>query len=97
MVQLCHTMEQYLKFQVVLKGPIGKNPALVKIMAWCRTGDKLLSEQMLTRFTDAYMRHQTEVSYVHYVIQCPIIVCLSYHYNSLYSISPLIGCFIKPQ
>ena len=31
--------------------------ALVQVMAWRRTSDKPLSERMLTRFTDAYMRH----------------------------------------
>ena len=31
--------------------------ALVHVMAWHRTGDKALSEPMLTQFTDAYMRH----------------------------------------
>ena len=44
-----------LKF--VRKGPIHNNPALVYTMAWHRVGDKPLSESMLTRFTDAYMRH----------------------------------------
>ena len=34
-----------LKF--VPKGPINNIPALVQIMAWCRPGDKLLSEAML--------------------------------------------------
>ena len=43
-----------LKF--VPKGPIDNNPALVQIMAWRRIGDKPLSEQILTRFTDAYTR-----------------------------------------
>ena len=37
--------------------PIDNNTALVWIMAWCRIGAKPLSEPMLTRFTDAYMRH----------------------------------------
>ena len=32
-------------------------PALVQEMAWCRIGDKPLSEPMLNQFTDAYMRH----------------------------------------
>ena len=41
----------------VPNGPIDNNPALVQIMAWWRIGDKPLSEPMLTRFTDAYMRH----------------------------------------
>ena len=36
-----------LKF--VPKGPIDNNSALVQVMAWRRS--------MLTRFTDAYMRH----------------------------------------
>ena len=34
-----------LKF--VPKGPINYNPALVQIMAWCRSGDKPLSEPMM--------------------------------------------------
>ena len=34
-----------LKF--VAKGPINSIPALVQIMAWCRPGDKLLSESMM--------------------------------------------------
>ena len=46
----------------VLKGPTDNNPALVEIMAWRRIGDKPLSEPMLTRFTDAYMRHSGEMS-----------------------------------
>ena len=35
-----------LKF--VHKGPINNKPALVQIMAWRQTGDKPLSEPMLT-------------------------------------------------
>ena len=53
--KLCILMKIWLKF--VPKGPIDNNPALVQIMAWCRKGDKPLSQPMLTRFTDAYMRH----------------------------------------
>ena len=49
-----------LKF--VPKGPINNIPALVKIMAWCRTGDKPLSEPMVTQFNDAYMRHSASMS-----------------------------------
>ena len=44
-----------LKF--VPRSPIDNKPALVQVMAWCRTGDKPLSEPMLTQFTDTYMRH----------------------------------------
>ena len=49
-----------LKF--VHKGPINNVPALVQIMAWRRTGDKPLSEPMMTQFNDAYMRHSTSMS-----------------------------------
>ena len=44
-----------LKF--LLKGSIENNPLLVQIMAWGQIGNKPLSEQVLTQFTDAYMRH----------------------------------------
>ena len=43
--------------KIVLKGPIGNKSVLVQIMAWCRTGDKPLSESILNHFTYAYMRH----------------------------------------
>ena len=51
-----------LKF--VPKGPIDNKSALVQVMARCRTGDEPLPEPMLTRFTDAYMRHWGEMSRV---------------------------------
>ena len=41
----------------VPKGPIDYKSALVKVMAWHRTGEKPLPESMLTQFTDAYIRH----------------------------------------
>ena len=53
--KFCILIKISLKF--VPKGPIDNNPALVQVMAWHRIGDKPLSEQMLTRFTDAYMQH----------------------------------------
>ena len=37
--------------------PIDNKAALVQVMAWHRTGDKPLSEPMLTRLTDAHMWH----------------------------------------
>ena len=53
-----------LKF--VPKGPIDSNPALVQIIAWHRIGDKPLSGPILTRFTNAYMRH--EERWVHFCL-----------------------------
>ena len=49
------SIKNSLKF--VPKGPIDNDLALVKIMVWRRLGDKPLSGPMLTRFSDAYMRH----------------------------------------
>ena len=37
--------------------PIDNKPALVQLMAWRRIGNKPLSEPILIRFNDAYMRH----------------------------------------
>ena len=53
--KFCILIKISLKF--VPKRPIDNNPALVLIMAWRRIGDKLLSEPMLTQFTDAFMWH----------------------------------------
>ena len=36
------------------KGAIGNKPTLVQVMAWRRTGDNPLPEQMLTQFTAVY-------------------------------------------
>ena len=44
-----------LKF--IPKCLINNIPAFVQIMAWRRSGNKTLSEPMLTRFTDAHMQH----------------------------------------
>ena len=41
----------------VPNGPFDNNAALVWIMAWRRIDNKPLSEPILARFTDAYMRH----------------------------------------
>ena len=49
-----------LKF--VPNGPINNIPALVQIKAWRRTGNKPLSEPMMTQFNDAYMRHSASMS-----------------------------------
>ena len=51
-----------LKF--VPNDPINNIAASVQIMAWCRPGDKPLSEPMMTYSTDAYMRHLASMSYI---------------------------------
>ena len=38
-----------ISLKIVPKGPIDNIPALVQIMAWCRPGDKPLSEPMMVR------------------------------------------------
>ena len=55
-----HEWKLYISIRISLKfvpkGPIDNKSALVRVMAWRRTGDKPLPEPMLTQFTDAYMR-----------------------------------------
>ena len=50
-----------LKFVAV--SPIDNKPTLVQVMAWHWKGDKPLSETIRTQCTEAYMRHQGEMSY----------------------------------
>ena len=50
--KFCILIQNSLKF--VPKVRINNIPALVQKMAWRRSGDKPLSEPMLTHFTDAY-------------------------------------------
>ena len=47
----------WISLKFVPKGPIDYKSALVQVMAWHRTGEKPLPESMLTKFTDAYIRH----------------------------------------
>ena len=54
-----------ISLKLVPKGPTDNNLALVKIMAWRRIGDKPVSEPMLTRLTNAYMRHSGEMNFKH--------------------------------
>ena len=51
----CILIPTSLKF--VPKGSINNKSSLAQAMAWRRTGDKPLSESMLTQFTDACMRN----------------------------------------
>ena len=46
-----------ISLKLVPSSPIDNKSAFVQVMAWRRTGDKPLPEQMMTQFTDAYMRH----------------------------------------
>ena len=51
-----------ISLKYVPRSLIDNKPALVQVMAWHRICDMPLSEPMLTWFTDAYMRHQGEMS-----------------------------------
>ena len=53
------SIEISLKF--VPTGSINNAPALVQIMAWCRSGDKPLSEPMMVKFIDVYMRQSASM------------------------------------
>ena len=49
-----------LKF--VRNVPIENKSELAEVLARCWTGDKSLTEPMMTQFDDAYMRHPTSMS-----------------------------------
>ena len=51
-----------ISLEFVPRSPIDNKAKVVQIMAWHRTGDKPLTEPMLTRFTDACKQHQGEMS-----------------------------------
>ena len=51
-----------MSLKYVPRGPIDNKPALVQVMAWRRTGDKPLSEPLMTQFSDAYIRHSASMS-----------------------------------
>ena len=53
--KFCTLIRFSLKF--VPKRPMDNNPAMVEMMAWRRICDKSLSEPVLTRFSDTYMRY----------------------------------------
>ena len=53
--KICTLILISLKFAP--KGPVNNIPTMVQIMAWRRSGDKPLSDSMLTYFTDAYKTH----------------------------------------
>ena len=48
-----------ISLKYVTRSPIDNlnKPALVQVMAWCRTGDKPLPRPKMAQFIDAYMRH----------------------------------------
>ena len=54
-----------LSLKFVPKIQINDIPGLVQIMAWRRPGDKPLSEPMMVKFINAYMRHSASMRYMY--------------------------------
>ena len=52
----------WISLKFIYNDPTNKMSALVRVMAWRRTGDKPLHEPMMTQFTDAYMQHYGHMS-----------------------------------
>ena len=64
----------WISLKFVPKGPINNIPALVQIMAWCRPGDKPLSEPMMVRLpTHIYVNRPQWVKV--FVIYIGLFVC----------------------
>ena len=77
----------WLKFHwsLFLRGSVSNKTTLVKIMALHRIGDMPLSEPMVvTWFTDAYMRHQGEMSCCRrfYVSICTYV--MGFHFKTVW-------------
>ena len=51
-----------ISLNFVPKGSINNILALVQTMAWCRPGNKPLSEPMMPYITDAYVCHSAAMS-----------------------------------
>ena len=51
-----------ISLNFILKVQIGNKSALVRVVAWWRSGDKPLPAPMITQFNDTYMRHSASVS-----------------------------------
>ena len=47
----------HIWLKLVPRSPNDNKPALVQVMAWCRTGDKPLPVPVMTQFTDTYIPH----------------------------------------
>ena len=52
---------------------INNNSALVQVMAWHRSGDKLLSAQIMVLFAEAYIRHYQSWWVKQLVTKVPVI------------------------
>ena len=46
-----------ISWKFIPKSPFHNKPTLVQVIAWRRTGDEPLPEPVMTKSTDAYMRH----------------------------------------
>ena len=95
-----------IKFSLkyVRKGPIDNNPALFQIMAWCRSGDKPLSEPMMISLPThmcvtrpQWVNRPQWVEYLPYIL--PHIPELNIHHVHLYFLQCLWSvwdpCYIK--
>ena len=72
-----------------LRSPIDNKSALVQIMVWHRTGDKPLTELMLTQFTDTYMWHLEDMrSFIYASSFCMCLIkvgiWIRYHLDDIY-------------
>ena len=61
-----------ISLKVIPKGQIDNDPAMVWIMSWRRTGNKLSSDPMLTWFTDARHLRWVKVITKHFLTTYPV-------------------------
>ena len=83
-----------LKF--VPNDSINNIPALIQIKAWRPTGDKPLSEPMMTQFNDAYMRHSASMSYLTNVCASIFVYLLLIQFVSMLPRQRKIHNYVRP-
>ena len=75
-LQLVYVRRVQLKGTILTKFvtncPTDNKSALVQQMAWRLTGDKILSETMMTQFTDAYIYNIYIYIYIYIVAVCKL-------------------------
>ena len=73
---------------IVPKGLIDNKPLLIQVMAWCRIGNNLLHESILTQFSDIYIYICGFFSCDQAALRMAISVCSSVRLTVCPSVTP---------
>ena len=87
----------WISLKYILRSPIVIMPALVQIMARCRTGNKPLSEPMMAQFIDTYLHHLASMNSQNqdnlWLIACCLFIAKSLSKQCTFDDSIELGAF----